>query len=100
MGDSSPALSSLRETNGRRREEPHVFKFGTHHESSFAVLLNACATELRYGVIGALAVWSFMMIFTLRIFLYIPRAWGYLPPALQHWVASQQGALERGGCIT
>ena len=59
--------------------------------STICILLQITTYKIECGVIGALAVWGFMMIFTLRIFLYIPGAWAVLPPAVQRWVASQQG---------
>ncbi|CAE7868206.1 DTX36, partial [Symbiodinium microadriaticum] len=46
------------------------------------------------GVLGALLVWTFLMVFSGRIFLYMPTVWEKLPPAMQRFVSTQLGDKE------
>ena len=59
--------------------------------STICILLQITTYKIEVGVLGALLVWSFLMIFSGRVFLYIPGAWEKLPAFLQRFVASQTG---------
>ncbi|CAE7477882.1 unnamed protein product [Symbiodinium natans] len=59
--------------------------------STICILLQITTYKIEVGVLGALLVWSFLMVFSGRVFLYIPGAWDKLPLAVQNFVSSQQG---------
>ncbi|CAE7934611.1 unnamed protein product [Symbiodinium necroappetens] len=62
--------------------------------STICILLQITTYKIEVGVLGALLVWTFLMIFSGRIFLYIPGAWEKLPPFMQKFVSTQLGDKE------
>eukprot|EP00401_Gymnodinium_catenatum_P036138 CAMPEP_0117477096 /NCGR_PEP_ID=MMETSP0784-20121206/10648_1 /TAXON_ID=39447 /ORGANISM="" /LENGTH=759 /DNA_ID=CAMNT_0005271391 /DNA_START=44 /DNA_END=2323 /DNA_ORIENTATION=- len=59
--------------------------------SLVCILLQPVTNQIEYGIIGSVFVWFTMMALSLRIFIYIPRMWSYLPSSLKVWVARQDG---------
>eukprot|EP00439_Symbiodinium_sp_Y106_P086055 s14_g31.t1 len=62
--------------------------------STICILLQITTYKIEVGVLGALLVWTFLMIFSGRIFLYMPAVWEKLPPAMQRFVSTQLGDKE------
>eukprot|EP00439_Symbiodinium_sp_Y106_P008975 s11845_g1.t1 len=50
--------------------------------------------KIEVGVLGALMVWAFLMIFSGRIFLYNDKVWNSMPGWFQNFVANQNGDEE------
>lgn len=59
--------------------------------SLICILLQITTYHIEYGILGGLFVWAFMMIFSLRIFAYIPGAWNALPGGLKSFISNQEG---------
>ncbi|CAE7232642.1 AZG1 [Symbiodinium natans] len=62
--------------------------------STVCILLQITTYKIEVGVLGALLVWTFLMIFSGRILLYIPGAWEKMPPKVQNFVSKQVGDKE------
>jgi len=66
--------------------------------SVVCILLQPVTYHIEIGVLAGLFTWFFMMIFSLRICLYVKPLWNALPPALKSFVANQpldKGALAK-----
>mmetsp|Transcript_22852 Transcript_22852/g.40245 ORF Transcript_22852/g.40245 Transcript_22852/m.40245 type:complete len:714 (+) Transcript_22852:46-2187(+) len=60
--------------------------------STICILLQITTYKIEVGVLGALMVWGFLMIFSCRIYLYMPAArWHALPQSLKNFVKNQNG---------
>jgi xanthine/uracil/vitamin C permease (AzgA family) len=59
--------------------------------SLVCILLQITTYKIEVGIIGALFVWAFMMVVSLRFLLYIPGCYKALPAGLQKFIANQQG---------
>merc|ERR1711871_1244558 len=59
--------------------------------SLVCILLQITTYKIEVGIIGALFVWAFMMVISLRFLLYIPGCYNGLPRCLQNFIANQQG---------
>lgn len=57
--------------------------------SLFCILLQPVTYKIEVGVICGICIYFFMMIFSLRVALYIPALWNALPAPLQNFVARQ-----------
>ncbi|CAE7344030.1 AZG1 [Symbiodinium sp. CCMP2456] len=62
--------------------------------STICILLQITTYKIEVGVLGALMVWAFLMIFSGRIFLYNDKVWNSMPGWFQNFVANQNGDEE------
>ena len=62
--------------------------------STICILLQITTYKIEVGVLGALMVWVFLMIFSGRVFLYNDKVWNSMPEWFQNFVANQNGDEE------
>ena len=62
--------------------------------STICILLQITTYKIEVGVLGALMVWAFLMIFSGRVFLYNDKVWNSMPGWFQNFVANQNGDEE------
>ncbi|CAE7302940.1 AZG1 [Symbiodinium sp. KB8] len=62
--------------------------------STICILLQITTYKIEVGVLGALMVWAFLMIFSGRIFLYNDKVWNSMPEWFKNFVATQNGDEE------
>eukprot|EP00746_Dinoflagellata_sp_MGD_P154239 gnl/MRDRNA2_/MRDRNA2_84715_c1_seq1.p1 gnl/MRDRNA2_/MRDRNA2_84715_c1~~gnl/MRDRNA2_/MRDRNA2_84715_c1_seq1.p1 ORF type:complete len:731 (+),score=131.02 gnl/MRDRNA2_/MRDRNA2_84715_c1_seq1:279-2195(+) len=59
--------------------------------SLVCILLQITTYKIEVGILGALFVWAFMMVCSLRFLAYIPGCYKGLPKGLQDFIANQPG---------
>lgn len=93
MTDGATFAKALARGGAGRKNNPLDNKFmGTYMQSipaMLTILVQPVTYRIEIGIIAGLFTWIFMMVFSLRITLWMPRVWKCMPKVMQKFVADQ-----------